>query len=116
MSNKFIPAAIVAILVASPMAVLAKTQGDYDNAIADYTEAIRLEPKHAKAYYSRGRAYGQKDDYVNALTMSVTLKDGTTLEVVSQALLNELTPGARVDLHFRDLDGSMAVTEVHIDG
>ena len=48
--------------------------------------------------------------------MSVTLKDGTTLEVVSQALLNELTPGARVDLHFRDLDGSMAVTEVHIDG
>ena len=89
MSNKFIPAAIVAILVASPMAVLAKTQGDYDNAIVQS---------------------------VNPLTMSVTLKDGTTLEVVSQALLNELTPGARVDLHFRDLDGSMAVTEVHIDG
>ncbi len=31
-----------------------------DNAIADYTQAIRLNPKLAKAYYDRGLAYERK--------------------------------------------------------
>ena len=35
-------------------------KGDYDKAIADYTEVIRLDPKDAKAYYGRGEAYGRK--------------------------------------------------------
>jgi Cu/Ag efflux protein CusF len=85
MNSKFIPAAIAAILVASPMAVLARTQGDFTNAIVQS---------------------------VNAQAMSVTLQDGTTLDVVSQALLKELTPGARVDLHVRDLNGGDVVTNV----
>ncbi len=29
----------------------------YENAIADYTEAIRLNPRHAMAYFNRGIAY-----------------------------------------------------------
>ncbi|MDE5090978.1 MAG: tetratricopeptide repeat protein, partial [Trichodesmium sp. St18_bin3_1_1] len=29
-------------------------QGKYDLAIADYNQAIQLNPKHANAYYSRG--------------------------------------------------------------
>ena len=29
---------------------------DYDGAIADYDQAIRLDPKHATAYYNRGIA------------------------------------------------------------
>ncbi len=35
----------------------------HDKAIADFTEAVRLDPKNAGAYYGRGRAYdtlGQK--------------------------------------------------------
>jgi lipoprotein NlpI len=32
-------------------------KGDLDRAIADYTEAIRLDPKYAKAYSNRGIAY-----------------------------------------------------------
>ncbi len=32
-------------------------KGDYDRAIADYTQAIKLDPKHAYAYYNRGVAY-----------------------------------------------------------
>ena len=36
------------------MAYAYRNKGDYDKAIADYTEAIRLDPKYAVAYYSRG--------------------------------------------------------------
>jgi tetratricopeptide (TPR) repeat protein len=34
--------------------------GEYDKAIKDYTEAIRLDPKSAWTYASRGIAYTNK--------------------------------------------------------
>jgi tetratricopeptide (TPR) repeat protein len=36
---------------------------DYNSAIADYTEAVRLDPKNVNAYYNRGAVYllGKKD-------------------------------------------------------
>jgi tetratricopeptide (TPR) repeat protein len=40
---------------------------DYDRAIADYTEAIRLDPKYATAYKYRGDAYYDKGDYDRAI-------------------------------------------------
>ena len=39
----------------------------YDRAIADYTQAIRLEPDNAFAYTSRGVAYAGKGDYDRAI-------------------------------------------------
>ena len=42
-------------------------KGDYDRAIADYSEAIRLDPKYAFAHYSRGNAYYAKGDYDRAI-------------------------------------------------
>jgi len=39
---------------------------DYDKAIGDYTEAIRLDPKCAEAYHNRGLAYSQKGDIAKA--------------------------------------------------
>jgi tetratricopeptide (TPR) repeat protein len=39
------------------------TQGNYDQAIADYSEAIRLDPKSENAYFHRGSAYRAKHDY-----------------------------------------------------
>ena len=36
--------------------------GDWDKAIPDFTEAIRLEPKAADAYYNRGVAYRKKGE------------------------------------------------------
>ena len=41
--------------------------GDFDLAIRHYTEALRLDPKCAKAYFSRGRAYETKGDQGKAV-------------------------------------------------
>jgi lipoprotein NlpI len=40
---------------------------DYDRAIADYTEAIRLNPQDAQAFYNRGVAWHFKKDYDRAI-------------------------------------------------
>jgi len=40
---------------------------DYDRAIADYTEAIRIDPEYSKAYNGRGIAYDNKCEYDNAI-------------------------------------------------
>ena len=39
---------------------------EYDKAVADYSEAIRLKPDYAEAFYDRGHAYEQKGDYGKA--------------------------------------------------
>ena len=42
-------------------------KGDHENAIADYNEAIRLDPKIAEAYNNRGNAWRNKGDYDRAI-------------------------------------------------
>ncbi len=42
-------------------------RADYDRAIADYSEAIRLDPKHAHAFNGRGSVWSVKQDYDQAL-------------------------------------------------
>ena len=42
-------------------------KGDLDRAIADYSEAIRLDPKYAYAYNNRGNAYYDKGDHDRAI-------------------------------------------------
>ena len=42
-------------------------KGDHDEAIADYDEAIRLEPNNASAYAARGRVFENKGDPRRAL-------------------------------------------------
>ena len=56
-----------------------RAKGDYDHAIADYTEAIRIEPNYVLALYSRGIAYFNKKDYDRAIadyTVSLRLAPG----------------------------------------
>src|SRR5690348_1662828 len=50
---------------------------DYDRAIGDYDEAIRLNPSYARAYYNRGISYANKglvdraiEDYTHAIELS----------------------------------------------
>src|SRR5580692_825115 len=42
-------------------------KGNLDRAIADYNQAITLDPKNAEAYYSRGYAYRAKGDTGRAI-------------------------------------------------
>ena len=42
-------------------------KGSYDKAIADLTEAIRLSPKSAQAYYNRGVSYWHKGKHGRAI-------------------------------------------------
>jgi len=42
-------------------------KGEYDRAITDYSEAIRLNPKHTDAYYDRGVAWRDKGDLDKAI-------------------------------------------------
>jgi Tfp pilus assembly protein PilF len=41
-------------------------KGDIDKAIADLTDAIRLDPKSAGTYHDRGLAYHKKGEEVKA--------------------------------------------------
>jgi len=41
---------------------------EYDKAIADYTEAIRLDPKNAKLHYMRGSAREDRSEYDQAIS------------------------------------------------
>jgi tetratricopeptide (TPR) repeat protein len=43
-------------------------KGDYDLAIADYSEAMRLDPKYSTPYFNRGLAYYKKNDPDRAIS------------------------------------------------
>lgn len=42
-------------------------QGNYDQAIANYNQAIQLQPDYAEAFSNRGQAYTRKGDYDQAI-------------------------------------------------
>jgi tetratricopeptide (TPR) repeat protein len=44
-----------------------RAKGDLDRAIADYSEAITLDPRHGSAYHHRGMAFRDKGDLDRAL-------------------------------------------------
>ena len=47
-------------------------KGDYDRALTEFDEAVRLNPKHAETYYWRGLAYVSKQDYDRAIAEYTT--------------------------------------------
>ena len=56
-------------------------QDYHDRAIKDYDETIRLDPQDARAYYSRGNAYGKlgqteraNQDFDEAIRLNPSLK------------------------------------------
>jgi len=61
-------------------------QGDLQSALADFTEAIRLNPKLTQAYYNRGVTYNKMERYDEAV------QDFTTI-----LLLNPKHEGALVN-------------------
>src|SRR5215510_15579567 len=56
--------------------VAALTGSAYDQAIADFTQAITLNPQRVEAYHNRGEAYRRQGDYDRALadyTQAITV-------------------------------------------
>jgi tetratricopeptide (TPR) repeat protein len=49
------------------MAMSYFNKGDYDEAIFNFNEAIRLDAKNAESFYNRGNAYFAKGDYELAM-------------------------------------------------
>ncbi len=68
--------------------------GDYDKAIQEFSEAIRLNPKLAAAHYNRGEIYFKKGDYAQAIrdfTSTISLAPDYTFAYYSRGVANEKT-------------------------
>ena len=48
-------------------ALVREIMREFDKAAADYSDAIRLDPKNARAYVMRGQAYSHKHDFASAI-------------------------------------------------
>jgi len=75
-------------------------RGEYDRAISDYTEAIRLNPQDAVAYYSRGFAYHYKNNQDRAFEnykTAIQLKSEFALQPMLQCVLYDSTKNDNPD-------------------
>jgi hypothetical protein len=66
---------------------------DYDQAIADYTKALEIDPKYVSALNDRGLAYTSKGDYERAIA-DVTRAVELTAEPTSRPTTAAATPPA----------------------
>ncbi|WP_164871826.1 DUF1344 domain-containing protein [Solirhodobacter olei] len=80
-----IPAAVAAVFSFAPLVASAQDSGDYTGAII-----TAIDPA----------------------AMTVTFAHGTTHNVLPAALHERLQPGARVDFHWKDINGKWVVTDV----
>jgi type II secretory pathway predicted ATPase ExeA/tetratricopeptide (TPR) repeat protein len=68
--------------------------GDYDEAIQEFNEAIRLNPGLASAHYGRGEIFFQRGDYQQAIrdfTRTIGLAPDYTFAYYSRGVANERT-------------------------
>ena len=70
-----------------------KWQFDYDDdAIADYSKAIRLDPNDAMAYFDRGKSHKGKGDLERAIAdLEKTVELGPTVGRVKKLLYETIT-------------------------
>src|SRR5215470_17566350 len=93
---------------------------NYDRAIDDYNEAIRLDPKYAIGFYNRGLAHlrkGRLDPAIEDFDAAIRLNPKYTSAFINRALAYQekaqwdfdayLTEGVYEDRAIRDLDGAI---------
>ena len=76
-------------------------KGEFDKAIADYTQAIRLDPENDVLYFNRALAWGRKESFKNAIAdfnEAIRLDSDDNLAYNGRAWLWATCPDAR----FRD--------------
>jgi Flp pilus assembly protein TadD len=54
------------MFLSSHRGAIYERKGDFDQAIANFTQAIRINPNYVLAYVNRGIAYYRKSDYTHA--------------------------------------------------
>ena len=83
-------------------AALYLSNRDFDKAIEDYTELIRLQPEDAHAYYSRGKAYTERGELEKATA------DYTKAIALDQDFVEAYRGRVAVCEKRVDLDGAIA--------
>ena len=84
--------------------------GNYDGAIQAFTEALRLDPNHAAAYYERGLVYARKGEYDRArIDFNKLLELGWDVEVLPK-LPDSPQSTATPRLDTRNHDSNDAIT------
>ena len=118
------PSAPEIVMVDTKAAVAANDRGkaafakkDYDQAIAEYTEAIRIDPKYRDAYFNRGTTYhfGKRDydraiaDYTQAIQLDPKIADSFSARGVAyfdskqyDLAITDQTEAIRLDHNSRD--------------
>ncbi len=80
-------------------------KGDYDRAIADYDEVIKLNPKDAVAFYSRGFAYHYKSNRTRAFEdykTAMDIKPELASEPMMQCVFHNATKSENIDKVIED--------------
>jgi tetratricopeptide (TPR) repeat protein len=88
----------------------AHVRGEYGRAITNYTEAIRLDPSHAKAYNNRGLVYQAKGDMPRAIadfTEALRLTPNVTAIYLNRAAAYVAL--GQVDKAFADYDEAIRI-------
>ena len=99
-----------------------KNKADFDRAIADYTQAIQLNPKDAKPHVNRGNAYSDKGDFDRAIAdynEAIQLDPKFAFAYLNRGLANLFTgalPKAIADLNqASELDPKFAYAALWLD-
>ena len=82
--------------------IVYRKRGDVDRAIADFNEAIQLDPKFVYAYYERGNSYKVKGDFERA---AADFNEAIRLDPKFASAYNGR---GNVYLHNRDFDRAIA--------
>ncbi len=88
-------------------------RGEYDRAIADYSEVLRLNPQDAVAYYSRGFAHHYKADRDRALAdykTATELKPELASQPMLQCVFYKSTKGESPDKAIEDCSKTISAS------